>query len=587
MARDPDARVFVIFMDLWHVQLEGSYHAQAPITTLLNRVIGQDDLLGVMTPDMAARNVTLARRPETIEGIFKNHWYWGQRGRINAIDPREEEIKRCYPEAPTTAWIAQEMIRRRREIRTLNALEDLILHLEGVREERKFVLLLSEGWRLGGPDARLSDVGGAAPPPTPVGVDPSGRLRMDPDRGNASVSSCERERSLLAFTDLTTTFNNLIQRANRANVSFYPLDPRGLVAFDAPIGPEKPPPPSVDAAILRQRYDALRTIAENSDGYAILNTNATGRALERMIQDTDAYYLLGYYSTNTKLDGRYRKLTVRVKRPGADVRARPGYLAPTEAELASTRVDALMNGAPPGHTTIQPSIARAFAGLGPVRGTMPFRVQSTASPSQIWITGELDLSTVKSPDWQKGGRVRASFEHERGASPQSQSELELAPGQRSFHLSPPPGATLVAGRYIVRLELLAANSTVPIRTTADVVIPEADWLLSASGLVARRGPSTGLQYVPTADARFRRTERMRLEIPRSAGDGQASARLLGRDGLPLNLVIALSERNEGGQRMLIADLTLAPLAQGDYAVEVTVEQGERKESATYAFRVIP
>ena len=583
MARDPEARVFVIFMDLWHVQIDGSYHAQAPITTLLNQVIGRDDLLGVMTPDMSARNITLARRPETIEGIFKDHWYWGQRGRVNSVDPREEEIRQCYGRD----GIAEEMIRRRREIRTLNALEDLILHLESVREERKFVLLLSEGWRLGGPDSRLADQGGTPPPPAGIGVDPSGRLRMDPDRGNGSYGSCERERSLLAFTDLTTTFNNLAQRANRANVSFYPVDPRGLVVFDAPIGPEKPPPPSVDAAILRQRYDALRTIAENSDGYAILNTNATGKALERMVQDTGAYYLLGYYSTNTKLDGRYRRLTVRVKRPGLEVRARPGYLAPTEAELASTRVDALMNGAPPGHTTIPPSIVRAFEGLGPVRGTMPLRVQSTASPSQIWIVGELDPATLKSPDWQKGGRVRALFEHERGASPQTQAELELAPGQRSFQLSPPAGTALASGRYVVRLELLAANSAVPMRTTADVIIPESDWLLSASGLVARRGPSTGLQYTPTADARFRRTERIRLEVPRAAGDGQPTARLLGRDGLPLNVAIALTERVDADQRMVIADVTLAPLAQGDYAIEVTMAQGDRKETATYAFRVIP
>jgi len=38
-------------------------------------------------------------------------------------------------------------------------------------------------------------------------------------------------------------------------------------------------------------------------------------ALERMVQDAGAYYLMGYYSTNTRLDGRFRRLTVRVKRP--------------------------------------------------------------------------------------------------------------------------------------------------------------------------------------------------------------------------------------------------------------------------------
>ena len=94
--------------------------------------------------------------------------------------------------------------------------------------------------------------------------------------------------------------------------------------------------------------------------------------------------------------------------------------------------------------------------------------------------------------------------------------------------------------------------------------------------------------MPTADPRFRRTERMRLEVPRSAGDGQASARLLARDGKALNLPIPLSERtDDNGVRLLVADVMMAPLAQGDYAVEITVAEGDRKESATYAFRIVP
>jgi hypothetical protein len=40
-------------------------------------------------------------------------------------------------------------------------------------------------------------------------------------------------------------------------------------------------------------------------------------------------------------------------------------------------------------------------------------------------------------------------------------------------------------------------------------------------------------------------------------------------------------------RLLVVDVALAPLAQGEYAVEIAVEQGERRETATYAFRVIP
>ena len=263
MAKDPESRVFVLFMDLWHVQIEGSYHAQGPVTRLLNRVIGADDLVGIMTPDMSARNLTLARRTETIEGILKNNWFWGERNRVNSSDPQEEALKSCYPDHSPTEGFAKEIIARRRVGKTLGAIEDLIVHLEGIREERKFVVMLTEGWLLPRADQRLAqpirtpgDKYGQAPGPQPIGTDPGGRLTMNPERDgrDGSFATCERERVLVSLNDYDQRFRDLIQRANRANVSFYPLDARGLVAFDEPIGPDKPPPPSVDAARLRSRH---------------------------------------------------------------------------------------------------------------------------------------------------------------------------------------------------------------------------------------------------------------------------------------------------------------------------------------------
>jgi hypothetical protein len=412
---------------------------------------------------------------------------------------------------------------------------------------------------------------------------------MDPQNSGSSMQSCERERSLLAFGDLRQDFLNLIQRANRSNVSFYPLDARGLVVFDEPIGPRKPPSVVVDAARLRNRQEGLRELAVNTDGYAILNTNATDKALERVLQDTGAYYLLGYYSTNTKLDGRFRRLTVRVKRPGVDVRSRPGYLAPTEAELASTRVTALMNGAAPGHTTIPPVVSRALERLAPARGDVPLRIITAAAPGRIWLTGELDAATLKSTDWQNGGIARVAFEHDRGAAPPVSAEVSLTPGQKTFTVSAPSAAKIAPGRYVIRVELRATGVTIPLQTTAEVTVPEDAWLIAATGLALRRGPSTGLAYVATADARFRRTERIRFEIPRTGGEGTASARLLGREGQPLGMAVTVGEREdaESKQRLIVADLTLAPLAQGEYVLEVIVEQGDRKESAAYAFRIIP
>ena len=347
-APDPESRVFVVFFDTWHVSFDGSAKAAAPVSELLNRIVGANDLVGVMTPDIPARTLSLTRRTEAIERVVRDTTNWGQRDRIDTIDPREREIVVCYPDndprRPQFRGIAKEMIERRREQKTLRALDELI-DASGDAARRAQVR--------GAVVGRL----GAVPPERQprrdprAGLDPrraagigveNGRITTDAiktsvayDRGFAS---CERERSLLAFVDHTLELRLLAQRANRANVTFYAVDPRGLAAFDDSIGPMRPATPAQDRERMASRQGGLRELAGNTDGAVVLNTNDVKGGVARMMADLGSYYLMQYYSTNTKLDGRFRSITVRVKRPGVQVRARPGYLAPTEAEARASGV---------------------------------------------------------------------------------------------------------------------------------------------------------------------------------------------------------------------------------------------------------
>ncbi len=592
MAADADARLFVLFLDVWHVHVEGSFRAQNPIINLLDRAVGQDDLIGVMTPEMSARNLTLARRTTTIEGILRDNWYWGQRQRLNTADPREQELQMCYPDSSSeTAGIAQELIDRRRERKTLDAIEDLIIHLEGIREERKFVILLSEGWRLPRRDDRLARklAGFGIPGTDPIGVGPTGKLTSRPAQGAAGTDSCERERQRLAAEDLELDFRTLLQRANRANVTFYTVDPRGLVVFDEDLSTRRATDVIGDRERLSARQDSLRDLAANTDGVAILNTNNIEAPLQRILADTSSYYLLGYYSTNTKLDGKFRKLTVRVKKPGFDVRARPGYLAPTEAELAVARVDRLMNGAAPGHSDIPPELRRALDKLAPSRASVPMRVQVGSGGGRIWLTTELDATVVKSPEWQKGGMAHIVVEHERGAAAPIQRDVTLESGQRMFKVMDIGPGSLPPGRYVIRLSLAPTGGSLPLQTTVDVTVPDAAALIGTNGLALRRGPATGLAYVATADARFQRTERIRFEVPRLSSDGTVSARLINRSGQQLPLEVALGERDDDELHLhvIVADLTLAALGQGEYILEIAVEKEGKTERASYPFRLVP
>ena len=92
--------------------------------------------------------------------------------------------------------------------------------------------------------------------------------------------------------------------------------------------------------------------------------------------------------------------------------------------------------------------------------------------------------------------------------------------------------------------------------------------------------------MPTADPRFRRTERIRLEVPiLTDGPVTAAGRVLTREGQPLPLQVTTTERTDdkSGARYLVAEVTLAPLAQGDFVLELTAG----KDTASYAFRIIP
>ena len=97
MLESSRARVFVLFLDIGHVSVAGSHNIRKPLVEALDKVIGADDLVGVMTPDMSARDVAFGRKTTTIDGMLTRYWYWGERDRVNKVDPQEQLYEQCYP----------------------------------------------------------------------------------------------------------------------------------------------------------------------------------------------------------------------------------------------------------------------------------------------------------------------------------------------------------------------------------------------------------------------------------------------------------------------------------------------------------
>jgi hypothetical protein len=133
----------------------------------------------------------------------------------------------------------------------------------------------------------------------------------------------------------------------------------------------------------------------------------------------------------------------------------------------------------------------------------------------------------------------------------------------------------------VRLTSTADSGQV-LTDTARVVLKQGTNFSEA--VLWRRGPTTGPQYRLTADPRFLRSDRLRLEHATTQA-GAATARMLDRNGNPLNVPVQVTERDggSGGFRWIVVDASLAPLAPGDYAIEVA--QGAVKQVT--GFRVVP
>ena len=117
----------------------------------------------------------------------------------------------------------------------------------------------------------------------------------------------------------------IIRQARLSNVNIYPIDPAGLGGSDNRGGADtgdKPDDPSGAAADLG---GPLRFLAAQTGGVAIVNRNDFDTAVPRILKENGSYYLIGYESPNLKTDAKFRKIDVKVNRPGVTVRARSGY----------------------------------------------------------------------------------------------------------------------------------------------------------------------------------------------------------------------------------------------------------------------
>ena len=151
-------------------------------------------------------------------------------------------------------------------------------------------------------------------------------------------------KSLIYFSSGVSTtgvennaqIRSTVDNANRSNMSIYTVDSQGLVAL--PPGGDASRPSSGGgmfggAGMLGQRnnlsssQETLITLSHDTGGRSFSDTNDLSLAMKQVQADTNVYYVLGYFSTNRKEDGKYRKIRIELNRSDVKIAHRPGYFA--------------------------------------------------------------------------------------------------------------------------------------------------------------------------------------------------------------------------------------------------------------------
>jgi VWFA-related protein len=290
-ARPFEGRIYIVVLDDLHVQFTHTRLVQSVVRKFIQEKLGVNDLMAVIHVggrSDASQEFTNSKRL-LLASVDK---FTGKAERPATLEASERF------RATGGREVGDPLLQKRGfdARNTLEELDAVSSWFGGVRGRKKSILFVSEGI-----EYDIEDVFG--------------------------------KQDATMIIDRT---RDLIRSATRSNVSIYSIDPRGLTDmgdFAIELG-------GVDGTVaglgpgglrneLRLQQNSLRTLAEETGGFAVINTNSFENTFNRIVEENSSYYVLAYYPPNPKRDGKFHNIQVRVKRPGLTVRARRGYASPS------------------------------------------------------------------------------------------------------------------------------------------------------------------------------------------------------------------------------------------------------------------
>jgi VWFA-related protein len=558
-----DARVIAIFLDDYHVRRINSMKVREPLIEFIKNRLSATDILAVMRPMTPLSEVRLTRNHDSVASAVARF-----EGRKYDYQPMNE-VEARYAHYPAN------VVERIRTQVTMGAMKALAIRLGGLREGRKAMLVVSEGF-VGRLPAQLAD---------PIADQPG---LGNPNRFNPFAGAGDTSADFFAQTDITRELQEVYDVANRNNTALYTLDPRGLAGQE--FGIDENVHESTDRRFLNQTMDTLRSLAENTDGRAIVNQNDLGKGLQQLLTDSATYYLLGYNSSAAPQDGKFHKIDVRVKRPRIQVRARPGYWALTAEETAKATAPPRPGPAPEVAAALESlaatprsSLIRTWVGMsrgenGKTKVTfvwepMPASSGRREEPARVTLlaAGRHGSPYFRgpvlggSPASSNGGVAGAAASRPAGTRGPARVTFEAEPGKVQLLLT-------VEDHEAQVLDKDSREISVPDLTGSEVVLATPQ-VFRARTAREWQALAADPNAVPTITREFSRSERLLVRFDLYGAAAVPTARLLNRAGERMTDLQVQPSAIGGGAHQL--DLALSGLAAGEYLIEIVA--GQKKE----------
>jgi VWFA-related protein len=310
---DAAGRIMILFVDDLHLDFRNTGRIRELFNKIRKQLIHEGDMFGIVSTGPSSLAIDLTYDIKRLDEAIK---------RISGAGLKPNDI---ITGGETSEGPSE--VRYRAHV-AFSTAYDLMKNLEQVHNRRKALIYVSDGYDFNPFESARTKYRSDM-----MGTNQNQNQNTDGTNNSSDSQNQQGEDDIwgkqtneFADADLVRELADLTRTANRANVTIYSIDPRGLVG-----GPDldEQVDPTEWQDYVRKSQDSLRVLAEETGGLAVVNQNDFDKAIKRIDAETSDYYVLGYYSSNPDPFKRNRQIEVKVAKPGLDIWSRKGYTIKT------------------------------------------------------------------------------------------------------------------------------------------------------------------------------------------------------------------------------------------------------------------